>query len=316
MKSKLFLVALLMLSSFLPLVLIETAQAPFEQTAETPLLNTSPSFISRAGVTKRLLERGPNFERWDEGNGTVSVTFWADDVYTGENETPGLDVTIQTTASDGYIYQENRTYQGARDAASGTRSYGSDLQLIVGQKIAPNNNYLVYKTFLYFDTSSLPDDATIASATLSLYLAYTLNTATWDIVVQNGQPTYPHDPLVLADFNQTYYNGDGGRIAALDIVAGYNDITLNENAQKNWIRKDNITKLALRSSKDIDNQPPSSGEREIRFHSYERSSGYPPTLTVLLTPPPPPSSGLPWIIVIALLVTAMVAAIALYLWRR
>lgn len=268
MKSKLFLVALLillMLGSFLPLVLIETAQASRRQTAEIPLLNTS-SFVS--------------------------------------------------TASDGYIYQEDRTYQGARDAASGDFSYGTDLQLIVGRKIAPNNNYLVYRTFLYFDTSSLPDDATIASATLSLYLAYTLNTATWDIVVQNGQPTYPHDPLVLADFNQTYYNGDGGRIAALDIVAGYNDITLNENAQNNWIRKDNITKLALRSSKDIDNQPPSSGEREIRFHSYERSSGYPPTLTVLLTPPPPPSSGLPWIIVITLFVTAMVAAIALYLWRR
>jgi len=268
MKSKLFVVALLillMLGSFLPLVLIETAQASRGQTAEISLLNTS-SFVS--------------------------------------------------TASDGYIYQEDRTYQGARDAASGDFSYGTDLQLIVGRKIAPNNNYLVYRTFLYFDTSSLPDDATIASATLSLYLAYTLNTATWDIVVQNGQPTYPHDPLVLADFNQTYYNGDGGRIAALDIVEGYNDITLNKNAQNNWIRKDNITKLALRSSKDIDNQSPSSGEWEIRFHSFERSSGYPPTLTVLLTPPPPPSSGLPWIIVITLLVTAMVAAIALYLWRR
>lgn len=221
-----------------------------------------------------------------------------------------------STASDGYIYQEAHTYQGARDAASGDFSYGADLQLIVGQKIAPNRNYLVYRTFLYFDTSILPDDAVVTSATLSLYLAYTLNTATWDTVVQNGQPTYPHDPLVLADFNQTYYSGDGGRIAALDIFAGYNDITLDENARENWIRKDNITKLALRSSKDIDNQSPSSGEWEIRFHSYERSSGYPPTLTVLLTPSPPPSPGLPWVIVVALLATVVVAVIALYLWRR
>ena len=78
---------------------------------------------------------------------------------------------------------------------------------------------------VYFtDTSAIPDFAIITSATLSLYGSNDYPTTDFDIVIQNGQPTYPHEPLVIGDYYKDYYSNDGGSITTIIFTtSGYNN---------------------------------------------------------------------------------------------
>jgi len=75
----------------------------------------------------------------------------------------------------------------------------------------------------------------------------------FNITIQNGQPYYPHDPLQKNDYDTNLYTGDGGGINTSNYVEGnYNPIVFTV-AGRSWVNKEGITKLALRSSHDINN---------------------------------------------------------------
>lgn len=149
------------------------------------------------------------------------------------------------------------------------------------------NIYLTYRTFecyrsyVYFDTSSLSDAAVIYGATLKLYGSDDQSDTDFLVVIQNGQPTYPHDPLVLGDYDRANYSGDGGNVSTASWdLAGYNTIALNEDGL-DWIRAGNTTKLCLRSSRDISDTGGDDDEYVTFFLSEAAGTATDPQLTVI-----------------------------------
>jgi hypothetical protein len=131
---------------------------------------------------------------------------------------------------------------------------------------------------LFFNTSSLPANANITNATLSLYKWTDSSSTDFDIIVQNGQPTYPHDPLQSSDFNKNYYSGNGGSLNTLNFVDGRNNISLTNY---NWIKKEGITKLCLRSGREINGTAPTGNEHITVYSSEKGAPTYAPRLIVI-----------------------------------
>ena len=183
---------------------------------------------------------------------------------------------------DGFLSADTTWYSTYEEAWSAEqanfKTWGSEL-ILVGQ--AYDGNYYIYRGFLYFDTSSIPDGATILSANLTLHMKLESPTASFDLIIQNGQPTYPHMPMQAGDYYQGYYMGNGGSISSSEISGsdyGAYNITLNSNGLE-WINKEGVTKLCLRTSRDILKVQPSDYEF-VRIHAYEKGSEYAPKLIV------------------------------------
>ena len=137
--------------------------------------------------------------------------------------------------------------------------------------------------FLYFDTSSIPIGATVTGAILSIFLYSNNATAGYDfnIIIQSGQPTYPHDPMEYADYLFSHYSGDGGSIFTGDMAAQqYYDIKMNEDG-RNMINCGGETKLCLRSNFDIDGVTvPTDIDSYVRLYTKEYGDAYRAKLTI------------------------------------
>ncbi len=181
------------------------------------------------------------------------------------------DITVYSSTYDGRIYKYGySTYPEAWSAQTGNAVLTSDDFIQIGQYnyyMGPPQ-YVIHRGYLYFDTSTIPDSAVITSATLSMYGSVDASTFNFDIVIQNGQPTYPHLILETGDYFKDHYLGNGGSINTLNFVVGsYNNINFVSSALS-WINKTSYTKLCLRSSKDI------SGYSTSRSRSFRYSRIY------------------------------------------
>jgi len=177
---------------------------------------------------------------------------------------------------DGYCtYLSSTDYETVHNAATADTYDFTGEYLYVGQ----GPTYYVDRSYLYFDTSLLPDNANITSAVLSIYISSDASDADFNVTVQNGQPTYPHMPLQPSDYYYGYYTGNGGSRNTTTISGtGYWNITLNSQG-RSWIKTDGVTKLCLRSSRDINSQEPTENE-EIVFYALEGGQAYAPKLYV------------------------------------
>jgi hypothetical protein len=152
----------------------------------------------------------------------------------------------------------------------------------VGGQLNFTGYYQIWRTFMYFDTSVLPNTATINSAVLRVYVTNDNTTGSdFNLTLQSGLPTYPSIPSVSSDFYQGYYSGNGGSRNTSDSMAINNwwNISLSASGLT-WINLTDTTKFALRSDRDISATAPTSDEF-IVIDSY--SSAYPPTLYVTYT---------------------------------
>jgi len=187
--------------------------------------------------------------------------------------------TWMSSTNDGYIYKSSSTsYNTAWSSGTGTISSSADY-ITIGQNKGftfPNPTYYVYRGFLFFNTSSLPINAYIDNATLSLYKKGDNSTTDFTITIQNGQPTYPHTPLLFGDYNKSYYSGNGGGLSTTSFVNGRNNITLTNHS---WIQKGEMTKLCLRSSRDINGTTP-TGKEYVDVYSREKGTSYAPKLSI------------------------------------
>ena len=187
--------------------------------------------------------------------------------------------TWLSSTSDGYIYKSSSTsYNTAWSAGTGTISSSADY-ITIGQNKGstfPNPTYYVYRGFLIFNTSSLPSNAYIDNATLSLYKKGDNSTTDFIITVQNGQPTYPHNPLQFGDYNKSHYSENGGGLSTTNFVNGRNTITITNHS---WIQKNGMTKFCLRSSRDINGTSP-TGKEYVDVYSREKGTSYAPKLII------------------------------------
>jgi hypothetical protein len=146
-------------------------------------------------------------------------------------------LTVYSTSSDGYIYNSGTNYNTVRTASSGTIN-SSGTFITIGQKkvqTIPSPTYYIYRGFVFFNTSSLPSNAYLDSATLSLYEKDDYSTTDFDITIQNGQPIFPHSPMQSGDYNKNFYSGNGGTYNTSGFHSGYNNMSLTN---LNWITKD------------------------------------------------------------------------------
>ena len=134
--------------------------------------------------------------------------------------------------------------------------------LIVGQLNTYSSGYFqhkytVYRSVLQFDTSIIPEGAPIEYVNLEIMVNQNLTDVDYDIIIKNGQPEFPHTPVIASDYFHENYEGDGGSINTADMGGGvpawvYDSIILNSTG-RSWVAKGSgaKTKLCLRSSRDI-----------------------------------------------------------------
>jgi len=202
---------------------------------------------------------------------TITATYYIVGNYSGYSTTS--DATAARWSVD-------NTYPPAHNEAT-ARAVTSAAVGTVGQNYS--GWYDVYRTFLYFDTSSIPDDAIISSAILSIYGKTDYSTTDFNLVVQNGQPTYPHDPAVAGDYLYTQYTGDGGSInTSAYTTVGYNDIVLNATG-RSWLDLSGTTKFAIISSRDISATQPSNSEMVEFYLADQAGEANDPKLVISYT---------------------------------
>jgi len=193
-------------------------------------------------------------------------------------------VTIYGETYDGSIDSADVVYATARNTTTSVDSY-SDYGTVfsVGQLFS-GAVYQIDRGYVYFDTSSIPDGATIDNATLSLCAAASGGyppAKDWNLTIQNGQPTYPHIPLDYAqeDYYYAHYSGNGGNISTSEMSADtYFNISLTATGLT-WIDDDGTTKLILRSSADINYTAP-VGNDFVCFYAKEKGVAYAPKIYV------------------------------------
>jgi len=188
-----------------------------------------------------------------------------------------IDCTDDMRAIYGPINEAD--YVTEHDASEGATIMFADGNLYyLGQSFS-GLYYTIYRLFLHFDTSVIDPNAIITSIKLRLCVnSKDYMYRDFDILVRNGQPTYPHLPLETGDYLYSHYSGNGGQINTADMnVSQYNDITLNA-VGKSWINKGGYTKLALICSTDIAYDTPTDVNR-IHITSYT-SEPYKPRLQI------------------------------------
>ncbi len=194
-----------------------------------------------------------------------------------------IDPTIQqlqigSLTDDGDISNYSTSYTTVQSAPAGTVS-SSSTTIYIGQSkflSFPNPIYHIYRGYLMFNTSSLPENAYITDAYISLYKHSDYSANDFTITVQNGQPTYPHIPLASTDYNKNYYSGNGGGLNTSGFVNGRNNIPLTNYS---WLQKEGMTKFCLRSSKDI-NGTTSTATEYVIVYSRNGAPQYMPKLCI------------------------------------
>jgi hypothetical protein len=205
------------------------------------------------------------------------------DVSLGQQKALAYEATFYSTTADGQVWGSNTSYITAHITANSVADFYDTL--FIGQKYV-SRIYSIYRSAVFFDTSSLPDDVDITSATLSLYGWADGSQTDFDITVVEGSSLVP--PLALSDYGllrgQTI-SGGAFNTAGFS-TSGYNDIQLNA-AGMGWISKTGMTKFGLRSSLDIDIDDPTGYEDVAVISSdYGGGSDFYPKLVVTYEYPP------------------------------
>ncbi len=199
----------------------------------------------------------------------------------GQQKALADEATFISTTADGFLQGEDADYNAAHVVAS--LVVDGQKEPVIGQLYAATPVYAIFRSAVFFDTSSLPDNAVITSATLSLFGSSDGSDTDFDITVVNG--SLLNDPLVLGDYgyllNQTTSGGVFNTTGFS--TSGYNDIPLN-SVGMGWISRTGMTKLGLRSSRDIEANDSFPNINEVvTFYPSEyddSSSDYSPKLVV------------------------------------
>ena len=189
--------------------------------------------------------------------------------------------TFTSQSYDGAIYYISTSYTEAHNSATGTVADAATC-LKIGQIYhTATSKYDIRRDFVFFDTSTIPDDASVTGVKISLYVEHDNSNTDFNVTVQNGQPYYPHKPLASGDYYYSHYSSNGGNRSTSEISgAGYWNITLN-GLGISWINVNGTTKLCLRSSRDINSNSSFPEYYEfVDFHAYEKGLNYAPKLYV------------------------------------
>ncbi|HVQ00581.1 MAG TPA: LamG-like jellyroll fold domain-containing protein, partial [Candidatus Thermoplasmatota archaeon] len=166
-------------------------------------------------------------------------------------------LTLSSSTNDERLCNHSTNYLNSWNALTSNGMIDAT-HITIGQS-KQTLTYYIHRGFVFFNTSALPSNAIIDNATLSLYKSSDSSATDFLITLQNGQPTYPHDPPQTGDYSKTHYSGNGGTLSTAGFGNGYNNISLN-NDGISWINRTGWTKLCLRSNRDINGTTPTGNE--------------------------------------------------------
>ena len=178
------------------------------------------------------------------------------------------DPSVETTSVDGYTQRAgtNLTWADIHDGvgtAANDNGTSSDAPVITAGTTSGRWS-TIRRLITLFDTSALPDTATISAATYSLYYTSVFDNATLNQGVRVVTSTPASNTAVVT----TDYPNIGTVAQATDVDLGaitinqYNDFALNATGISN-ISLTSISKFGLRMTGDADNTAPtwaSAGE--------------------------------------------------------
>jgi len=203
-------------------------------------------------------------------SGLTFYHFYGDDL-NGDSYT--VTQSFIALTQDSFVSVTSQSYETAWNQEWGTVSFGSSI-IVVGQfyyeYYIGEDYYDIYRGFLPFDTSMIPDNAQILAAEISLCVDMLpqLASSEFSVVIQNGNP---HVPPLPADYNRLLYGGNGGARTPFGtaVEGNYWNITLNAQGLS-WLKKDAISHFVLRSDKDISGTtPPFQLGEQIYFRSAD-----------------------------------------------
>ncbi len=237
--------------------LLETVERKGQADASYTSVVTSKTYGPHGQVTSE-----------NYGNGTSSTyTYNAAARYrltrkqtTGLTASGGATTNFAPAAGDGAINHNHASWDTVHDALTGSTAAATATTAYVRSgKNAMNKNYLE-RAFLPFDTSSIPDTATITSAKLKVYVAAKTNDDNdgddFVTVVQSSQPSTT--TLTTADYdldgsiNTPTEGVDTAERKDISSVTtgGYLTFTLNATG-RGFVSKTSATLLGLREGHDV-----------------------------------------------------------------
>ncbi|MEW5868517.1 MAG: hypothetical protein AB1894_04525 [Chloroflexota bacterium] len=189
-----------------------------------------------------------------------------------------IEKTIYGQTTDGEVLNLNCSdWLTCRNASSGNARWQDMTVGTVGAGFSSSNStYLVERVFLFFDTSIIPSNANISSATLHLHSGQFLNGNNKIHMV----PSTALIPLSISDFSRFSFIS-GGAVTPISPNAW---MTVNFNSTAlGWIVKNGLTKLALLNDLDLYNITPTSSNDVLV--GLGEDSLYKPYLTIIYTLP-------------------------------
>lgn len=181
--------------------------------------------------------------------------------------------------NDGYLRQTGSDYGIAHDALTGIVDSGNSY-MAGGQLYTEfmEPQYDIYRSCLFFDTSSIPATAGIINATLSLYIEEIHSDSIYNIIIQHSN-SYPHDPIEENDYYYGFYGTNiAGQRSISEAGLGFWNITLNLYGIYS-ITRAGETRFLIRSSNDLNSIAPFGAEYLV-FSSRDRGEAFAPKLYV------------------------------------
>lgn len=161
-------------------------------------------------------------------------------------------------------------WETCRNSTQGT-SVWQGLEVGTVGSIFTEYGYMIARPFLFFDTSSIPSNATITSATLNIYAGQ------W----QNGNkkfhvvPSNASIPLSVEDFSMIEYISGGSVTPSAPFF--WMEIPLNSSAL-NWIKPGDMTQFAIVHEYDFNNVTPT--EPNDVLIAFAEDADHKPYLTI------------------------------------
>ena len=181
--------------------------------------------------------------------------------------------TFYTEAGDGRTgYINQASWATARSAdgstANATDYTGSSIYIAAEDESTGANDFGIVRGFFPFNTSAIPDGATISSATFSVWVSDVGSGERIYGLIQTSQASASQ--VVGTDYDNLTLNSptEGASRLTPTSSASYTDAPLNASGLS-WISKTGNTLLGLRHQDDIDNTQPAAGRQYMFVHSSE-----------------------------------------------
>jgi hypothetical protein len=166
-----------------------------------------------------------------------------------------------SSGGTGYIRSQSAVWATARGAATGNFNSTSDSGEIQAGASLNGGTYDIKHAFIRFDTSSIPDDATITAATLRLFGRATDTTRTLDVFEGTQSTTIEDadfDALNSTEFGSEVFTGSDA----------WEEIELNASGIA-IINKTGNTFLALKHQWDTDNTTPNTNDQFMIWDTHD-----------------------------------------------